>query len=1018
MSKITLTNLVNLENQTTAVSAINANNAVLTTALNNTLSRDGTSPNPMGASLDMNNYQVLNCPTPATGQSPLRLEDLSSFVGGGTVTNIPAGGTTGQVLAKSSNTDYAVTWTSESSELASGTNIAITGASPATISVVSNPTFTGTITTTTTNPTATVPILGFESLTNYYGLSSYVTNSATGTTSGTTAVSGQIENLKGGVTSGGWFGARDSIGAETYGAVGVLEPNYASGNGAIGGFFLRSKTTSPIAPNATLYSGHNGVTIVNETNLTSSVSNGAIGLYINALQFPGAANDNTWVIGANIASARDEGLRIGSSSTNGYIPTKPITVYSTAGSLLWYLDNVGATHSAGYYLDQLSSDFKALFYDGTYTEIADSAGVNGVSIGNVADPGNYYNNTTHTFRSRNTATTFASLVTGGLTLGKVGTNAVPLLFANATSGSITVQAPAGALGSSVLTLPIATDTLIGKATTDTLTNKSIDAGQLTGTIVAGRMPAFTGDITTSSGTIVTTLATVNTNTGSWGTATAVPQFTVNGKGLITAAANVTITPAVGSVTGLGTGVATALGVNVGSAGAFVTFNGAGGTPSSMTATNLSGTAASLTAGTATNAVNTGITDDTSTNATVNLTWVTSNSGNLPQKTTSTKLTFNPSTGVLSSTSFTGAGTGLTGTAASLTAGVASAVAVGGITGLATGVGTFLATSTSANLAAALTDETGSGAAMFGTSPVVTTDIRPSSDGGSTSGTSSLRWSTTYTNDITASGQAARTWSLARDVTAATAGQNLTIQAGGAVSAGTDLTGGNLILSAGIATGTAGGVNTTGSAITFLAPQLGGGSSGSDITPTEVVRINNISGFGTINFCGSSSTSGNYAFQGNSSFSIFNVASAGSLLFRVNGSTIMSMTSTIFTTTSSILSTGSGGLGYGTGAGGTVTQATNRTTGVTLSKTTGAITTNNTSLAAGATARFTVTNTTVAATDTIDLSIKSGTTTDQTDVKIQTVAAGSFDIVVANRHLTTAETGAIVINFNVIKGVTS
>lgn len=40
----------------------------------------------------------------------------------------------------------------------------------------------------------------------------------------------------------------------------------------------------------------------------------------------------------------------------------------------------------------------------------------------------------------------------------------------------------------------------------------------------------------------------------------------------------------------GTGVLTALGVNVGSAGAFVTFNGALGTPSSGTVTNLTGTA--------------------------------------------------------------------------------------------------------------------------------------------------------------------------------------------------------------------------------------------------------------------------------------------------------------------------------------------------------------------------------------------------------------------------------------------
>ena len=53
-----------------------------------------------------------------------------------------------------------------------------------------------------------------------------------------------------------------------------------------------------------------------------------------------------------------------------------------------------------------------------------------------------------------------------------------------------------------------------------------------------------------------------------------------------------------SVTNLGTGVATALAVNIGTAGAPVVNGGALGTPASGTLTNCSGTAASLTAGTA------------------------------------------------------------------------------------------------------------------------------------------------------------------------------------------------------------------------------------------------------------------------------------------------------------------------------------------------------------------------------------------------------------------------------------
>jgi hypothetical protein len=71
---------------------------------------------------------------------------------------------------------------------------------------------------------------------------------------------------------------------------------------------------------------------------------------------------------------------------------------------------------------------------------------------------------------------------------------------------------------------------------------------------------LSGDISGSGATsITTTLATVNGNVGTFGSATQASQITVNAKGLITGAANVTVTPAVGSITGLGTGVATFLG---------------------------------------------------------------------------------------------------------------------------------------------------------------------------------------------------------------------------------------------------------------------------------------------------------------------------------------------------------------------------------------------------------------------------------------------------------------------------
>jgi len=123
------------------------------------------------------------------------------------------------------------------------------------------------------------------------------------------------------------------------------------------------------------------------------------------------------------------------------------------------------------------------------------------------------------------------------------------------------------------------------------------------------------------------------------------------------------------------------------------------------------------------------------------------------------------------------------------------------------------------------------------------------------------------------------------------------------------------------------------------------------------------------------------------------------------------TGTSLTATGTIVSTGTAGVGYATGAGGTITQITSRTTGVTLNKTTGAITLFSAAGSATA-ATFTVTNSTVAATDVIILNQKSGT--DLYDLMVTAVAAGSFNITFRTTGGTTTETP--VFNFAVIKGV--
>lgn len=109
----------------------------------------------------------------------------------------------------------------------------------------------------------------------------------------------------------------------------------------------------------------------------------------------------------------------------------------------------------------------------------------------------------------------------------------------------------------------------------TITDDGLTAGRVTYAGTSGLLSDDSG-FTYNSGThALTTTTFIGALTGNASSASAV---------------------AVGGITGLGTGVATALAVNVGSAGAFITFNGNAGTPSALVGTNITGTASGLTAG--------------------------------------------------------------------------------------------------------------------------------------------------------------------------------------------------------------------------------------------------------------------------------------------------------------------------------------------------------------------------------------------------------------------------------------
>lgn len=207
MSKVTLNNVGSLIDATTAASTINSNTATIETAFDNTISRDGSGPNQMHANLDLNSNNIINLPAATATGEPITYEVFNAAVIG--KGNLPLGGTTNQVLKKNSATDYDTSWSSESSELTAGTNITITGGSPAIISTVNNPVFSTVTTPTLTNtgtlalPTTSDTLVGratTDTLTNKILTSPTLTAPALGT-----PISGVLTNCTGtaaGLTAG------------------------------------------------------------------------------------------------------------------------------------------------------------------------------------------------------------------------------------------------------------------------------------------------------------------------------------------------------------------------------------------------------------------------------------------------------------------------------------------------------------------------------------------------------------------------------------------------------------------------------------------------------------------------------------------------------------------------------------------------------------------------------------------------------------------------------------------------
>lgn len=108
----------------------------------------------------------------------------------------------------------------------------------------------------------------------------------------------------------------------------------------------------------------------------------------------------------------------------------------------------------------------------------------------------------------------------------------------------------------------------------------------------------------------------------------------------------------------------------------------------------------------------------------------------------------------------------------------------------------------------------------------------------------------------------------------------------------------------------------------------------------------------------------------------------------------------------------GVLGYSTVAQGTVTQATSKSTAVTLNKSAGQITMNNAALAGGTAVSFTLNNSLISANDILILNIGAGATATAYTVYTSSISAGSAVITLRNLSAT-SYSEAVVVNFAII-----
>jgi hypothetical protein len=387
MAKLTLTNIENLQDTETAKTSINNNSAAIEVAMENTLSRDGTLPNQMGSTLDMNSNAIINLPAPISGSSPLRLTDASTLNGGGTIATFPTGGTTGQAVIKASNDDFDLTF----GNIVSSVGVTM----PAGITVVGSPitssgTIAGSWTSGTTgsganvfatSPTLVIPNIGTPSagvLTNCTGLP-LGSVTGLGANVGTFLTTPSSANLAAALTDETGTGANvfatsptlvtPVLGTPTSGTLtnctGLPIATGVSGLGTGVGTFLATPSSANLRTALTDETGTGGAVFATSptitkpniigTTTTDAAAAGSIGEYIESILVAGSATALTTNVAKTVTSIS---LTAGDWDVTGHVAfgSAATTSFTIVAGSLSTVDNT-TTSTLGRWNQTVSAAF-------------------------------------------------------------------------------------------------------------------------------------------------------------------------------------------------------------------------------------------------------------------------------------------------------------------------------------------------------------------------------------------------------------------------------------------------------------------------------------------------------------------------------------------------------------------------------------------------------------------------------------------------------------------------------------